>query len=280
MRQQRRARSFDSVTRSDVWFHLAWCVAALAVVVAACDSEAEPFRPGPPQPEQQSELVGGGDDPNPQPSWQPRIRELILTSDDVGSHLEGQQYEANLRSWLESSEDSKIADLPKRVPAEASSGIVFSPSQESVTDETLWVHVFTDQSVQLAIDWVEHVASGSAQVASVVVPRLQLFGASFLPAPSVGAVSVSIEMLYGHSNNCWHSVLLMFAQEGVLVFLLSSIEITREEDGSTEAASDDGLPLHCNVAATTNRLTDVDAIAWLISERLSEEPADSAATTR
>jgi hypothetical protein len=199
-----------------------------------------------------------------------RERELRVTSEDVGAHLEEKSYAAGLPSWLEASEDRTLSSLPGR--ALASSGIAFSPSDDSPTEETLWLHVFTDQSKEAATEWVKYVASQPPQLAGVIVPHHELFDASFLPAPLVGDASVAVELFRGHSGICVRSTLLVFAQERVLVFLFNSIEITRDVVDSARTNAGGGLPAHCDAQAVAGRLTDIDAIAHLISGRLSADP--------
>ena len=199
-----------------------------------------------------------------------RERQLTITSADVGAHLEEKSYAAGLPSWLEASEDRSLSSLPGR--SLTSSGIAFSPSDESPTGETFWLHVFTDQSEDSAADWVKYVASQPPDLAGVIVPHHRLFAASFLPAPLVGDASVAIELYRGHSGICVRSALLVFAQGRDLVFLFTSIEITTDDNGSTQADTRIGLPAHCDQSAVDTRLTDIDAIARLISERLSADP--------
>ena len=195
------------------------------------------------------------------------VRELIVTSEDVGAHLEERSYAAGLPSWLEESEDEVLSSLPGR--ALPSSGVAFSPSDESATGETFWLHVFTDRSEESAADWVKYVASQPPELAGVIVPHHRLFAARFLPAPLVGDASVAIELYRGHSGICVRSALLVFAQGRELIFLFSSIEITRDVDDSSAAAGGNGVPAHCDLGAVDGLLTDIDGIAHLLSARLS-----------
>lgn len=199
-----------------------------------------------------------------------RERQLTITSADVGAHLEEKSYAAGLPSWLEASEDRSLSSLPGR--SLTSSGIAFSPSDESPTGETFWLHVFTDQSEESAADWVKYVASQPPDLAGVIVPHHRLFASSFLPAPLVGDASVAIELYRGHAGICVRSALLVFAQGRDLVFLFTSIEITTDDNGSAQDGARIGLPAHCDLTAVDTRLTDIDAIARLISERLSADP--------
>ncbi|MDE2986837.1 MAG: hypothetical protein OXT70_02140 [Chloroflexota bacterium] len=199
-----------------------------------------------------------------------RERQLTVTSADVGAHLEEKSYAAGLPSWLEASEDRSLSSLPGR--SLTSSGIAFSPSDESPTGETFWLHVFTDQSEESAADWVKYVASQPPDLAGVIVPHHRLFASSFLPAPLVGDASVAIELYRGHAGICVRSALLVFAQGRDLVFLFTSIEITTDDTAPADGGGRIGLPAHCDESAVDTRLTDLNAIAELISERLAADP--------
>ena len=272
------------MARRGLWLGLIWFFVGVSAAVAACDGDANSGGSQQPQSDLPIECETNDDSPECRSEQSGSDRVVVLSTSDVGSHLEEQFFGADLRSWLESSEDPTIAELPGRVPESASSGIAFAPSQESPTDETFWLHVFNDQSTESAVGWVEYLASQSPQLAGLVVPHHGLFGASFLVPPEVGDASLAIELLHGHRPadgiGCWHSVLVVFAQERVVVFLFNSIEITRDDDGSGASANEAGVPQHCNVATTMNRLTDLDAIAQLTSERLSEYQSDSSGTAR
>ena len=258
--------------RGAVWLALVGLVVWSAVLTLACASDAapeeaeQPTTEGPTETEQQQEQSD--------PELPERV--LIITSEDVGAHLEKKTYAAGLPSWLTASDDQVLAALPAR--AFASSGVVFSPSDESPTGETLWVHVFNHESEAAASDWMRYLASQPPTLVGVIVSHHELFGASFLPEPQVGDASVAVELFHGHSGICLYSTLLVFAQEHVLVFLFNSVEITRAMDDAAQAASGRGLPLQCNAAAAMDGLTDLNAIAALTSERLSMSPEDGAST--
>ncbi len=178
----------------------------------------------------------------------------------IGRHLESTEIEVGLQFWLEASEDPIVAALPGR--AEASVGVLYQPSLDSPTGETFWIHVYTDRSRDDAIDWVRHLASQPPSLARIIVPQHELFDASFREAPIVGDASVLIELHHGHSGGCWQSALLVFAQNGVIVFMKRVIEVTREGAAGSGAAS-------CDNSEAIFPLTDVNGIAHSISEQLA-----------
>ena len=253
------------------WLGLLGLVASGALVLAACGDNGDVGNPDPSGPEPQVDQQPETTDQPVQPAGDTvRERVLTVTSEDVGAHLEPRSYAAGLPSWLEASEDMMLSSLPGR--ALAVSGIAFSPSDDSPTEETLWLHVFTDVSEASSADWVKYLASQPPQLASVIVPHHELFDAEFLPAPVVGDASVVIELFHGHSGICVRSALLVFAQGPVLVFLFNSLEITSATAGSQTPQSDGTIPPHCEVERASDRLTDISAIAQLISDRLSTDP--------
>ena len=253
------------------WLGLLGLAACCALVFAACGEGdgAGVAEPGGPQP-QAANQPDAAEQPVQPDGDTVRERVLTVTSADVGAHLEPRSYAAGLPSWLEASEDRMLSSLPGR--ALAVSGIAFSPSDDSPTEETLWLHVFTDESAESAADWVKYVASQPPQLVSVIVPHHELFDAGFLPAPVVGDASVAIELLHGHGGICVRSVLLVFAQGHVLVFLFNSIEITSSAPSSRTAQAEGGIPQQCELPRASERLTDIEAVAHLISERLTSEP--------
>ncbi len=171
----------------------------------------------------------------------------------VGDHLEETEFEVDLQSELEASEDAELVALPGR--SKDSAGKLYSPSQNSPTEESFWIHVFTDQSMEAAIEWVRYLASQPPASARIIVPQNHdLFAAAFQGAPNVGEASVSIELLHGHSTRCWRSALLVFAQNGVIVFMKSALPI-----GNT-----------CDDSAAIAPLTDMNQVAFDISEQLAE----------
>lgn len=185
---------------------------------------------------------------------------LEVPFDAIGGHLEATEIEVGLRFWLEASEDVQIAALPGR--SKASVGVLFQPSLDSPTEETFWIHVYTDQSREMAIDWVRHLASQPPALARIIVPQHELFEASFRQAPNVGDASVLIEMHHGHGAGCWRSALLVFAQDGVIVFMKSVIEVTRTDALGAGAAT-------CDDSDEIAPLTDINRIAFAFSEQLA-----------
>ena len=267
------SRSATEVVGRMAWLRLLGVIAGglivVAVGIAACGGGDGTSPPTSSDSDRQDQT---DDDQSQTPSAEQivREREFSISSSDVGEHLEEKSYEVGLPYWLEASDEEELAALPTR--ALASSGIFFSPSPESSTQETLWLHVFTDESDDSAVDWVKYVASQPESLASAIVWHHELFAARLSPAPVVGDASVSIEMFHGHGGLCLRSGLLIFAQERVLVFLFNSIDITIATDGPQPAPGDDGIPAQCAVAGAVKRLTDNDEIALLISERLSADP--------
>ena len=253
------------------WLWLLGLVACVALVLTACGGDEQVGNPEQPRSEQQTQSQTQSEEQSAQPDGDMvQERVLTVTSEDVGAHLEPRSYAAGLPSWLEASEDSMVSSLPGR--ALAVSGIAFAPSDDSPTEETLWLHVFSDEQEASAADWVKYLASQPPQLASVIVPHHELFDAEFLPSPVVGDASVAIELFHGHSGICLRSELLVFAQGAVLVFLFNSIEITSDAAGSQTSQSDGVIPQQCEIEQAGTRLTDIDAIANLISDRLSTEP--------
>ena len=240
-----------------------WVGALVAALALACgDSAPEP------QPEtggQTSVPPIEQPDPEPDPEASPDDGyTLEVPIEDVGEHLAPTEFEASVASLLEASADGVVAALPAR--AKASVGKLFQPSVDSPTQESFWLHVFTDQSTQDAIDWVKHLGSQDPSLARFLSPHLEVFQARFRPVPVVGDASVSVELLHGHSNGCWRTDLLVFAQDGLVVLLRNAIEVTREDEGSAQSSAR-GVAL-CKEAGAVAPLTDIDAIARAISERL------------
>ncbi len=186
---------------------------------------------------------------------------LEVPFDAIGGHLEATQIEVGLQFWLEASEDPQIAALPGR--AKASVGALYQPSLSSPTEETFWIHVYTDESPDSAINWVRHLASQPPSLARIIVPQHELFDARFREAPNVGDASVLIELHHGHSAGCWRSALLVFAQKGVIVFMKSVIEVTLDP-----AAAGGGASI-CDDSGDIAPLTDINRIAIAISEQLA-----------
>jgi len=231
---------------------------------AACGNGGEPpiTEQHPPGPQSQSQLQT--EVPQPQ-SGDEREREIIVTDKDGGSHVKKYPYEASLPRWLERSEDLTIRSLPGR--ALRSTGISFSSSAQSPTGEDLWIHVFTDESKAAAVEWVSHVTSIPAEFAKDIAWHQPVFDVRILPLLQVGDASVTIELFRGNNVICIHSILMVFAQDAAIIFLYSSIEVTRSADSPAPSGDERGIPAHCDAAAVENRLTDVDGLAELISDQ-------------
>ncbi len=229
-----------------------------AIVAAACGG---PRQPTPPETNGQTGQVDAENPSQSQLDVMPdRGFTLEVPFDAIGGHLEATEIEVGLRFWLEASEDVQIAALPGR--AKESVGVLFQPSLDSPTEETFWIHVYTDQSREMAIDWVRHLASQPPSLARIIVPQHDLFDASFRQAPNVGDASVLIELHHGHSAGCWRSALLVFTQNGVIVFMKSVIEVTRAEAAGVGAAT-------CDDSDAIAPLTDINRIAFAFSEQLA-----------
>ena len=230
----------------------------VAIAAAAC---------GGPDPPPRAEGNGQTDQVDPENPSQSQLNvmpdrgfTLEVPFDAIGGHLEATEIEVGLRFWLEASEDEQVAALPGR--AKASVGVLFQPSLDSPTEETFWIHVYTDQSREMAIDWVRHLASQPPALARIIVPQHELFDAGFREAPNVGDASVLIELHHGHSAGCWRSALLVFAQNGVIVFMKSVIEVTRTNAVGAGAAT-------CDDSNAIAPLTDINRIAFAFSEQLA-----------
>ena len=198
-----------------------------------------------------------------QPQEQPEqeVRVLNLTSAEVGAHLEREPYEFTLPSSLAASGDPVLAALPAR--AVLSSGNVYSPAEGSPTGETMWLHVFTDESAEAALGFVEYAAAQPPTVFNVLARHHDFVDAAFLPPPAAGDAAVSIELIHGHAYSCFRSNLLIFAQGRVLIFLSTTIEITGEQEAGPSGRG------HCDLARIEAALTDLEAVAGVISDWLA-----------
>ena len=243
-----------------------WSVLAalLACVLAGTACNGTP-QPGPPAGNggQQESDIEQGEQAQPGPD-SPDGFTIEVPFEALGRHLEATEIEVGLQFWLEASEDALIAALPGR--AKASVGVLYQPSLDSPTGETFWIHVYSDQTRDDAIEWVRHLASQPPSLGRIIVPQThELFDAAFREAPIVGDASVLIELHHGHSGGCWRSALLVFAQNGVIVFMKSAIEVTRIE------ATAGGAEM-CDDSGAIAPLTDINRVALAISEQL---PASS-----
>ena len=227
--------------------------AALALVLVAllgggCGGEPTPPPPQQAQqsePDDQSPAQAGSSNPAQQETPAPPVLTIDLTAADIGPHLEETTLLAGLPLDLAEMSDPVLSDLPQR--ARASAGKLMQPSSQAETGETFWMHVFSDLSAQSATEWVQHLAGLPAGTAlAFTSPQHQLFESRFRPLAALGDAAVSVELLHGHEGGRWLTQLVVFAQDGAIVFVKSS---RREEFAA---------------------LTDVDAVASLISERLRE----------
>ncbi len=189
--------------------------------------------------------------------------EIII---DPGEHLVETDLEVGLDSWLEILDDPILSDLPRR--SFDASGTFYDPSDESTTDESFWLHVFADESAESGLAWIKHLASQPPELASFIVPRHDVFEASFGPTPPVGAASVSLELLHGHSGGCWRSEVVIFVQLNLVIFLKSAIEITRDSPTTTADQAVAGALRQCDASKSASQITDIDAIAYKIFSQL------------
>lgn len=220
---------------------------------AACGGEpnASPPRPqtqvSTPQPQEQPQQQTS----TPEQAAAPPVVTFELNAADIGPHLEDTTLFPGLPLDLAEMSDPVLSALPDR--ARRSEGRLMQPSPQAETGETFWMHVFSDVSAESAVAWVSHLASLPAGTAlAFTSPQHQLFGSEFRPLSGLGDAVVSVELLHGHEGGRWLTQLVVFAQNGAIVFVKSS---RREE---------------------FDALTDVDAVASLISERLRAAPVQSA----
>ena len=246
------------------WLVLAGLIAIAAwaaAMAAACNGDVQP-----PEPDQvdQTQTEQPPPDQSTPSTLQPSTGFTLEVPDEVvGEHLEATGISVPLDLLLQESDDAEVGALPQR--AKASVGLLYQPTLDSQTQETFWFHVITDESEQAAVDWVKYLASQPPSLMRFIAPHPDLMSAEFRPTPVVGDAAVSIQLISGHSGGCWLSELLVFAQRNALVFLKNAIEITAQE-GNVEG------PALCDETRAQFQLTDIDAIARLISERLSTAP--------
>ena len=226
---------------------------ALALLAPACSGGAErppapPQSSQPGQPPEQSAAAQQQTEPPP-------VQRLPLTAEDLGGHLEATEFGAGLIEWLTMLPDPLLAALPRR--ALGDDGRAFSPSAASTTGETFWGHVITDVSAESAAEWVRYLAGlPPAAALSFTSPDNDLFEARVRPAPALGAAAHYIELLHGHSGGRFRTEVIIFAQDAAVVFLRSSRRAERPS------------------------LTDLPAVARLISARLAEPAAAEPAAPR
>ena len=249
-----------------LWILIGLTVSAVLALVVACGGDAEDSdgaQPVTPVNGSEDDLEGvGAIPPNAE-------LVLVINSEDIGAHLVPTGHAVDLGYLLESSDDPHVVALPLR--ATADSGQFFEPSLDSPTDESFWVHVFTDVSEEAAREWVQYVAAQPPSLAHLIVPHHDLFDAGFQTAPAVGEAAVSIALLHGHSGGCWRSDLAIFAQAGAIVFLRNSIEVPRLTASGASGASEGP----CDSEHAPESLSDINAIAELISERLQAPDSDN-----
>ncbi len=202
-----------------------------------------------------------------------RERVLDIPAAVIGEHLVRQPIEAGLSDWLLASRDPVLAELPER--ARFASGNLYSAAADSPTGETFWLHIFTDETFEGATAWVEYAAeqdpSDDGSLARELVRHHERYAASRMETPELGEAALAVELLHGHSGICVRSQLLVFAQDGVVMFLFASIEITGEPNGSLRMPS--GAADNCDIARAASALTDDRSIARWISEWLADDDA-------
>lgn len=231
------------------------CAAACAVA-AGCSGDA--VAPAPAEPEEPQvveeleEDPGQAEDVRAAPA-EPILWEVPISAADIGGHLSDSQFAAGLPSLLSELRDPVLAALPARALYDA--GVVLSPSATSTTNETLWVHVITDESADAAAEWVRYLAERPASAAlQFTSPQHDLFDARKLDAPAAGDASATFELLRGHSGGRWRTTVAVFAQDTAVVFLVLP---RRSSAGALSEPEPPGAVL-----------TDLEAAAALASERL------------
>ena len=190
---------------------------------------------------------------------------LVIPNEVVGLHLVPTDIHVPVDLLLAASEDPVLAAWPART--RASVGTLFQPSEDSPTEESFWLHVFTDQTSEAAIEWVDYLAAQPPTLAGFLVPHHDVFEARFRPPPEVGDTGAAIVLLHGHRGGCWRSELVVFAQDRRVVLLRNTFEITTDEIGAASAGSAAGEL--CDETKSARQLTDLDAIAQFISEQLA-----------
>lgn len=234
------------------------CAAACAVA-AGCGGDA--VAPAPAEPEEQQQVVeeleedpGQAEDAVAEPA-EPILWEVPISASDIGGHLADSQFAAGLPALLSELRDPVLAALPGRALYDA--GVVLSPSATSATNETLWVHVITDESADAASEWVRYLSERPAAAAlQFTSPQHDLFDARKLEEPAAGDASATFELLRGHSGGRWRTTVTVFAQDTAVVFLVLP---RRSSAGALAEPEPPGAVL-----------TDLAAAAALASERLRE----------
>ena len=245
------------------------CTAAV-LAAAACGGDGGQTAPAdvPSPPAEEETVAEPAPDPvvpedvSPPPApAEPILWEVPITAADVGGHLVDSQFSAAVPSLIDELGDPELSLLPGRALHDA--GIVFSPSPGSTTNETLWIHLITDETPEQASAWVRALAIRPASVAlRFTSPQHDLFDALVTGGPDAGDESVTFELLRGHSGGRWRTTVSVFAQDTAIVFIVSP---RRSDAGSLLEPEPEGA-----------RLTDVEAVARLISQRLARIAADPA----
>ena len=201
------------------------------------------------------------EDAGPPPPAEPILWEVPVTADDVGDHLVDSKFSASIPALIAELGDPELSLLPAR--ALHDDGVLFSPSPDSATTETLWIHLITDETPEQASAWVRALAVRPASVAlRMTSPQHDLFDALVTGDPDVGDESVTFELLRGHSGGRWRTTVSVFAQDTAIVVIISPRRA--EADSLLGPEPEDA------------QLTDVEAVAALISERLARVAAEAA----
>lgn len=244
-------------------------LAALTFWSVSCGDDGMDSTPEPPQQQSQEEQI------TQQQEAPLRERVLEIPEDVVGAHLTKQPIEAGLSDWLLAARDPVLAELPER--ALFASGNLYSAASDSPTNETFWLHIYTDDTFDGATQWVEYVAAQSPaeddSLPRELVRHHDRYTAMALPDPGIGDASLAVQLLHGHSGICVRSQLIVFAQDGVIVFLFTSIEITGESSATAQTPS--GAADNCDISLADAVLTDTISIARWISGWLIDVPSSS-----
>lgn len=249
-------------------------LSAVCLWITACGGgEAQTAEQSESPQDQQQVQVQGQEEQSDAEESPLRERVLDIPAAVIGDHLVRQPIEAGLSDWLLASRDPVLAELPER--ARFASGNLYSAAADSPTGETFWLHIFTDETFEGAMQWVEYAAeqdpSDDGSLARELVRHHERYAASRLETPELGEAALAVELLHGHSGICVRSHLLVFAQEGVVMFLFASIEITGEPNPSLRMPS--GAADNCDIARAAAALTDNRSIARWISEWLADDDA-------
>ena len=246
-------------------------LSVLCLWISACGDDAAQTAGQPESPAGQSQQEQPDVEQSPL-----RERVLDIPTAVIGEHLVRQPIEAGLSDWLLASRDPVLAELPRR--ARFASGNLYSAAADSPTGETFWLHIFTDDTFAGARQWVEYAAaqdpSDDGSLARELVRHHERYAASRVEPPQLGEAATAVELLHGHSGICVRSHLLVFAQDGVVIFLFASIEITGEPDQSVQMPS--GAADNCDLSRAAGALTETRSIGRWISDWLADDPEGAA----